>query len=97
MVWIFVNFKNQMVLKRGAIKVRSFLNSDDGILLCRYRSTVIRNLPQLQKLDNAVVQPDDMAEAMRRGVELVHPLERDTAYPPPQSMGYSQVSTGENE
>ena len=67
------------------------------MLLRRYRSTVIRNLPQLQKLDNAVVQPDDMAEAMRRGVELVHPLERDTAYPPPQSMGYSQVCTGENE
>ena len=59
----------------------------------RYRSTVIRNLPQLQKLDNTVVQPDDMAEAMRRGIELVHPLDRDTAYPPPQSMGYSQVST----
>ena len=63
------------------------------MLLRRYRSTVIRNLPQLQKLDNAVVQPDDMAEAMRRGIELVHPLDRDTAYPPPQSMGYSQVST----
>ena len=52
---------------------------------------MIRNLPQLQKLDNAVVQPDDMAEAMRRGIELVHPLDRDTAYAPPQSMGYSQV------
>ena len=63
------------------------------LVLCRYRSTVIRNLPQLQKLDNAVVQPDDMAEAMRRGIELVHPLDRDTAYAPPQSMGYSQVCT----
>ena len=60
--------------------------------ICRYRSTVIRNLPQLQKLDNVAVQPDDMAEAMRRGIELVHPLDRDTAYPPAQSMGYSQVS-----
>ncbi len=42
-----------------------------------YRVTVIRNLPQLQKLDNLPVQPDEMADAMRRGMELVHPLERE--------------------
>ena len=36
----------------------------------RYRVTVIRNLPQLQKLDNIAVQPDEMADAMRRGIEL---------------------------
>jgi hypothetical protein len=47
--------------------------------------TVIRNLPQLQKLDNVIVQPDDMADAMRRGVEMVHPLEREPS-PPPQAM-----------
>ncbi len=48
-----------------------------------YRVTVIRNLPQLQKLDNLPVQSDEMADAMRRGIELVHPLERE---PGPQPM-----------
>ena len=38
--------------------------------------TVIKNLPQLQKLDNVMVQPDEVAEAMRRGVELIHPHDR---------------------
>ena len=38
--------------------------------------TVIKNLPQLQKLDNVMVQPDEVGEAMRRGVELVHPHDR---------------------
>lgn len=41
--------------------------------------TVIKNLPQLQKLDNMLVRPDEVGEAMRRGVELVHPLERSGA------------------
>ena len=63
----------------------------------RYRSTVIRNLPQLQKLDNVVVQPDEVSEAMRRGIELIHPYDQDesipyTNYAPPGTQTY-QVST----
>ena len=46
--------------------------------------TVIKNLPQLQKLDNVMVQPDEVGEAMRRGVELVHPHDR----PIPGQMAY---------
>ena len=46
--------------------------------------TVIKNLPQLQKLDNVMVQPDEVGEAMRRGVELVHPHDR----PIPGQMVY---------
>lgn len=38
-----------------------------------YRQTVIRNLPQLQKLDNVAVSSEEMAEAMRRGMELDSP------------------------
>ena len=49
-----------------------------------YRMTVIKNLPQLQKLDNVMVQPDEVGEAMRRGVELVHPHDR----PIPGQMVY---------
>jgi len=58
-----------------------------------YRSTVIRNLPQLQKLDNVVVQPDEVSEAMRRGIELIHPYDQDesipyTNYAPPGTQTY---------
>ena len=48
---------------------------------CRYRSTVIRNLPQLQKLDNVVVQPDEVDKAMRSGIELIHPYDTDETIP----------------
>jgi len=40
-----------------------------------YRWTVIRNIPQLQKLDNVNVASEEMAEAMRRGLDLEHPLD----------------------
>ncbi len=50
-------------------------------LIFRYRATVIRNLPQLQKLDNVAVQPDEVADAVRRGIELVHPYDRDVSQP----------------
>ena len=53
--------------------------------LCSYRMSVIKNLPQLQKLDNTPVQPDEVGEAMRRGVELVHPHDRSG---PAQDDGY---------
>jgi len=44
-------------------------------LICRYRQTVIRNIPQLQKLDNVAVTSEEMADAMRRGIDLDHPLD----------------------
>ena len=50
------------------------INNDS--LTFSYRMTVIKNLPQLQKLDNVMVQPDEVGEAMRRGVELIHPHDR---------------------
>lgn len=63
-----------------------------------YRATVIRNLPQLQKLDNVVVQPDELADALRRGVDLIHPMEplQDPRYtrmpsmPPQVVVNYQQ-------
>jgi len=58
-----------------------------------YRATVIRNLPHLQKLDNVVVQPDEVSDAMRRGTELIHPYDQDesipyTNYAPPGTQSY---------
>ena len=44
-----------------------------------YRQTVIRNIPQLQKLDNVAVTSEEMAEAMRRGLDLDHPLDGGSA------------------
>ena len=67
------------------------------LIFSRYRATVIRNLPQLQKLDNVVVQPDEVSDAMRRGIELIHPYDQDesipyTNYAPPGTQSY-QVRT----
>ena len=44
-----------------------------------YRQTVIRNIPQLQKLDNTAVTSEEMAEAMGRGLDLEHPLDGGSA------------------
>lgn len=55
-----------------------------------YRMSVIKNLPQLQKLDNVIVQPDEVGEAMRRGVELIHPHDR----PIPGQMGNEAYNYG---
>ena len=43
------------------------------MVVCRYRLTVLRALPNLQKLDNIAVQPEEVQDAMRKGRELVHP------------------------
>lgn len=43
------------------------------VYLLRYRMTVLRTLPQLQKLDNVGVTPDEVKDAQRRGVYLQHP------------------------
>lgn len=55
---------------------------------CRYRMTVLRNLPNLEKLDNVAVSSDELAEAARRGHHI----------PDSDDEGYPQVLTyiGEN-
>lgn len=40
-----------------------------------YRLTVIKTLPHLQKLDNSQVTSEEMADAMRRGLDIAHPME----------------------
>lgn len=42
----------------------------------RYRLTVLKYLPNLKKLDNIEVQPDELRDAMRYGAELEHPSEK---------------------
>ncbi|XP_022185162.1 uncharacterized protein F09G8.5 isoform X4 [Nilaparvata lugens] len=40
-----------------------------------YRLTVIRTLPNLKKLDNVPVDPEELEEALHKGRDLVHPEE----------------------
>lgn len=53
----------------------------------QYRMTVLRNLPNLEKLDNVLVQPDEVQEAMRRGLHI--PDSDDEGYPQ-QQESYGQ-------
>ena len=62
-----------------------------NILLSRYRQTVIRNIPQLQKLDNVAVASEEMADAMRRGIDLDHPLDGGSDNQTARLQGQRQV------
>ncbi|XP_047524263.1 cilia- and flagella-associated protein 410-like isoform X3 [Pieris napi] len=55
-----------------------------------YRMTVLRNLPNLEKLDNVPVRPEEVQEAMRRGIHI--PDSDDEGYPQQQEQ-YSQYRT----
>ena len=59
-----------------------------------YRLTVIRALPQLSKLDNVAVTPEEMADAMRRGLELDHPLDGGSDR---QSLRLQQAAGGRQQ
>jgi len=48
----------------------------------RYRLAVLRALPNLEKLDDKVVSPEEVQTAMAIGRPLIHPLEIDAS---PQS------------
>ncbi|XP_028173615.1 cilia- and flagella-associated protein 410 isoform X2 [Ostrinia furnacalis] len=50
-----------------------------------YRMTVLRNLPNLEKLDNVPVHPEEVQEAMRRGVHI--PDSDDEGYPQQETYG----------
>ncbi|KAJ0170107.1 hypothetical protein K1T71_014035 [Dendrolimus kikuchii] len=47
-----------------------------------YRMTVLKNLPNLEKLDNVPVHPEEVQEAMRRGAHI--PDSDDEGYPQTQ-------------
>lgn len=61
-----------------------------------YRPSVLRALPQLQKLDNVAVTPDELKEAQRRGRVLCHPeddsvSEEEHYVPQQQQQRYQQA------
>jgi len=52
------------------------LNNYDFVV-CRYRLTVLKALPRLEKLDDVPVQPEEVQDALRKGRDLVHPDDLD--------------------
>ncbi|CAH2242766.1 jg10303 [Pararge aegeria aegeria] len=52
-----------------------------------YRMTVLKNLPNLEKLDNVVVHPEEVQEAVRKGAHI--PDSDDEGYPQ-QQESFSQ-------
>ncbi|KAG7210397.1 hypothetical protein KM043_011929 [Ampulex compressa] len=52
-----------------------------------YRLAVLKALPNLEKLDDTIVSPEEIQTAMARGRTLVHPLDMDAS--PPQSDAIS--------
>ncbi|KAH3797511.1 cilia- and flagella-associated protein 410-like [Dreissena polymorpha] len=59
-----------------------------------YRSTVLRNLPFLQKLDNIVVEPEELEKAKELGDELSLPDEELPELPPQEDQ---KVTNGEGD
>lgn len=62
-------------------------------MLFRYRTSVLRTLPQLQKLDNVAVTPEELKDAQRRGAYLQHPddvQESEEEYVPLQPQQQQQ-------
>ncbi|CAH0716767.1 unnamed protein product, partial [Brenthis ino] len=62
-----------------------WLDENPCTLHPEYRMTVLRNLPNLEKLDNVVVHPEEVQEAMRKGVHI--PDSDDEGYPQQESYG----------
>ncbi|XP_063067892.1 cilia and flagella associated protein 410 [Engraulis encrasicolus] len=61
----------------------------------KYRLTVLRTLPSLQKLDNQVVTEEELAQALEDGEELISPLEPTPS--PSQSTNGTMEPDSEND
>ena len=62
-----------------------------------YRKTVIRNIPQLQKLDNVSITSEEMAGAMRRGIDLDHPHDGGSDHQTAKLQGRRQMVREEQQ
>ncbi|XP_048453643.1 cilia and flagella associated protein 410 isoform X1 [Rhincodon typus] len=60
----------------------------------RYRMTVLRNLPQLQKLDNQVVTEEEVAQALEDGEEMAA-MHNKEPMEPIRNCSRREVSTSE--
>ncbi|XP_058920804.1 cilia- and flagella-associated protein 410 isoform X2 [Kogia breviceps] len=55
-----------------------------GVCPHRYRMTVLRNLPHLQKLDNQAVTEEEVSRALVEGEEVTAPSREDSGDGPPE-------------
>ena len=62
-----------------------------------YRQTVIRNIPQLQKLDNVSITSEEMADAMRRGINIDHPHDGGSDHQTAKLQGHRQIHREEQQ
>ncbi|XP_012152474.1 uncharacterized protein LOC100877148 isoform X6 [Megachile rotundata] len=62
-------------------------------LNCWYRMAVLRALPNLQKLDDKVVSPEEVQTALARGRILVHPLDMDASPPQSDTVSPEDIAT----
>ncbi|XP_068099608.1 cilia- and flagella-associated protein 410 [Hyperolius riggenbachi] len=66
----------------------------------RYRMTVLRNLPNLQKLDNQVVTSEEVSQAATEGVEITSPPSvipsTENGHPPPTTEQNETEVTAES-
>lgn len=65
--------------------------------LCfRYRLAVLKSLPNLEKLDDKIVTPEEVQQATLRGRTLIHPLahvnKRQAESSPQSGRGSPEVS-----
>ncbi|XP_012152470.1 uncharacterized protein LOC100877148 isoform X1 [Megachile rotundata] len=58
-----------------------------------YRMAVLRALPNLQKLDDKVVSPEEVQTALARGRILVHPLDMDASPPQSDTVSPEDIAT----
>ena len=58
-----------------------------------YRMAVLRALPNLQKLDDKVVSPEEVQTALTRGRILVHPLDMDASPPQSDTVSPEDIAT----
>lgn len=76
------------------VETYKFSFSFNQIVPVRYRLAVLRVLPQLQKLDNIQVTPEELREAQKKGRILVHPEDpqesEEEEYIPPSQQQYSR-------
>ncbi|XP_038642228.1 cilia and flagella associated protein 410 isoform X2 [Scyliorhinus canicula] len=65
-----------------------------GVDSYKYRMTVLRNLPQLQKLDNQVVTEEELAQALVDGEEMAAVLSKE---PMESTTNHSRRESGTSE
>ncbi|XP_045470651.1 cilia- and flagella-associated protein 410 isoform X2 [Harmonia axyridis] len=86
-----INDINQVVYLQNLPNLKNlWLGENPCAKVDGYRLAVLRALPQIQKLDNVQVTPEELKEAQKKGRNLVHPEEQ------PESEGEEYIVQQQN-